>query len=80
MGKTELAKTLAALLFERPDALTRFDMSEYMERHAVARLVGAPPGYVGFEEDGQLTETVRRHPFAVLLFDEAHPEVFQVTP
>ncbi len=81
VGKTELAKALAEQLFERPDALTRFDMSEYMERHAVARLVGAPPGYVGFEEGGQLTEAVRRHPFAVLLFDEvekAHPEVFNV--
>ncbi len=81
VGKTELAKSLAEVLFERPDALTRFDMSEYMERHAVARLVGAPPGYVGFDEGGQLTEAMRRHPFAVLLFDEvekAHAEVFNV--
>ena len=81
VGKTELAKTLAEVLFERPDALTRFDMSEYIERHAVARLVDAPPGYVGFEEGGHVTEAVRRHPFAVLLFDEvekAHPEVFNV--
>ncbi len=81
VGKTELAKALAELLFERSEALTRIDMSEYMEQHAAARLVGAPPGYVGYEAGGQLTEAVRRHPFAVVLFDEvekAHPEVFNI--
>ena len=81
VGKTELAKALAATLFDSEDALIRIDMSEYMEKHAVSRLVGAPPGYVGFEDGGQLTEAVRRHPYAVLLFDEiekAHPDVFHV--
>ncbi len=81
VGKTELAKALAAFLFSDENALKRFDMSEYMEKHTVARLVGAPPGYVGFEEGGQLTEAVRRRPYAVLLFDEiekAHPDVFNI--
>lgn len=81
VGKTELAKALAAVLFDREDALVRIDMSEYMERHAVARLIGAPPGYVGYEEGGQLTEAVRRRPYAVVLLDEmekAHPEVFNL--
>ena len=79
VGKTETAKALAAQLFDSEDHLIRLDMSEYMERHTVARLVGAPPGYVGYEEGGQLTEAVRRQPYAVLLFDEiekAHPDVF----
>ena len=81
VGKTELAKTLAAALFDSEDNLVRIDMSEYMEKHAVSRLMGAPPGYVGFEEGGQLTEAVRRKPYSVLLFDEiekAHPDVFHV--
>ncbi|MDA1247379.1 MAG: AAA family ATPase, partial [Cyanobacteria bacterium] len=81
VGKTELAKALAAALFDEDDALVRLDMSEFMERNAVARLVGAPPGYVGYEEGGQLTEAVRRRPYAVLLLDEvekAHPEVFNL--
>ena len=81
VGKTELAKALAEALFDTQDNLIRIDMSEYMERHAVARLIGAPPGYVGFEEGGQLTEAVRRKPYSVILFDEiekAHPEVFNV--
>ena len=81
VGKTELARALAEFLFDDEDAMVRIDMSEYMERHAVARLIGAPPGYVGFEEGGQLTEAVRRRPYAVLLLDEiekAHPEVFNI--
>ena len=81
VGKTELAKALAAALFDEEDALVRLDMSEFMERNAVARLLGAPPGYVGYEEGGQLTEAVRRRPYAVLLLDEvekAHPEVFNL--
>jgi ATP-dependent Clp protease ATP-binding subunit ClpB len=81
VGKTELAKTLANYLFNADDALIRIDMSEYMEKHAVSRLIGAPPGYVGYEEGGQLTETIRRRPYAVILFDEiekAHPDVFNV--
>ena len=81
MGKTELAKTLAEALFDTEDNLVRIDMSEYMERHAVSRLVGAPPGYVGYEEGGQLTEAVRRKPYSVILFDEiekAHQDVFNV--
>ncbi|HEX9983680.1 MAG TPA: ATP-dependent chaperone ClpB [Thermoanaerobaculia bacterium] len=81
VGKTELARALAEFLFDDENALVRIDMSEYMERHAVARLIGAPPGYVGYEEGGQLTEAVRRRPYAVVLFDEiekAHPEVFNV--
>jgi ATP-dependent Clp protease ATP-binding subunit ClpB len=81
VGKTELAKTLAEALFDSEDNMVRIDMSEYMEKHAVSRLIGAPPGYVGFEEGGQLSEAVRRHPYSVVLFDEiekAHPEVFNV--
>jgi len=81
VGKTELAKALAAFLFHSERALVRIDMSEYMEKHTVARLVGAPPGYVGYEEGGQLTEAVRSHPYTVLLFDEvekAHPDVVNV--
>ena len=81
VGKTELAKALAAALFDEEEALVRLDMSEFMERNAVARLLGAPPGYVGYEEGGQLTEAVRRRPYAVLLLDEvekAHPEVFNL--
>ena len=81
VGKTELAKSLAALLFDEDEALVRLDMSEFMERNAVARLLGAPPGYVGYEEGGQLTEAVRRRPYALLLLDEvekAHPDVFNV--
>ncbi|MGH7558654.1 MAG: ATP-dependent chaperone ClpB [Gemmatimonadota bacterium] len=81
VGKTELARALAEFLFDDEDAMVRIDMSEYMERHAVARLIGAPPGYVGYEEGGQLTEAVRRRPYAVLLLDEiekAHPEVFNI--
>ncbi|MDA8381020.1 MAG: ATP-dependent Clp protease ATP-binding subunit [Actinomycetota bacterium] len=79
VGKTELAKTLAEFLFDDEEALIQLDMSEYMEKHAVSRLVGSPPGYVGYEEGGQLTEVVRRKPFSVVLFDEvekAHPDVF----
>ncbi|MFK5927050.1 MAG: ATP-dependent chaperone ClpB [Desulfuromusa sp.] len=81
VGKTELARTLAEALFDSEDNLIRIDMSEYMEKHAVSRLLGAPPGYIGYEEGGQLTEAVRRHPYAVILFDEiekAHPDVFNV--
>ena len=81
VGKTELAKALADFLFDDERALVRIDMSEYGEKHSVARLVGAPPGYVGYEEGGQLTEAVRRRPYTVVLFDEvekAHPEVFDV--
>ena len=81
VGKTELAKTLAARLFDDEKNLIRFDMSEYMERHAVAKLIGSPPGYVGYEEGGQLTEQVRRQPYSVILLDEiekAHPDVFNI--
>ena len=81
VGKTELAKTLAEFLFNDEDAIVRIDMSEYMEKHNVSRLVGAPPGYVGYEEGGQLTEAVRRKPYSVILFDEiekAHPDVFNI--
>ena len=81
VGKTELAKTLAETLFDSEAALVRLDMSEYMEKHSVSRLVGAPPGYVGYDEGGQLTEAVRRKPYAVVLFDEiekAHPDVFNI--
>ena len=81
VGKTELAKTLASFLFNTEEAMVRIDMSEYMEKHAVSRLIGAPPGYVGFEEGGQLTEAVRRRPYSVVLFDEmekAHGDVFNV--
>ncbi|MEJ6658937.1 MAG: ATP-dependent chaperone ClpB [Synechococcus sp. ChSW.bin.154] len=81
VGKTELSKALAAQLFDSEDALVRIDMSEYMEKHTVSRLIGAPPGYVGYEAGGQLTEAIRRRPYAVILFDEvekAHPDVFNV--
>ena len=81
VGKTELAKALASTLFDSEDAVIRIDMSEYMEKHAVSRLIGAPPGYVGYEEGGQLTEAVRRRPYTVVLFDEiekAHPDVFNL--
>lgn len=70
MGKTELAKALAEFLFDSESALLRIDMSEYQERHTVSRLVGAPPGYIGYEEGGQLTEPVRRRPYRIILFDE----------
>src|SRR5436305_10465131 len=81
VGKTELARTLAAALFDTEDNIVRIDMSEYQERHTVSRLVGAPPGYIGYEEGGQLTEAVRRKPYSVVLFDEiekAHTDVFNV--
>ena len=81
VGKTHLAKSLAEFLFDDANAMARIDMSEYMEKHTVSRLIGAPPGYVGYDEGGQLTETVRRHPYCVILLDEvekAHPEVFNV--
>jgi len=81
VGKTETARALAEFLFDDEEAMVRIDMSEYMERHAVARLIGAPPGYVGYEEGGQLTEAVRRRPYSVILFDEiekAHPDVFNI--
>jgi ATP-dependent Clp protease ATP-binding subunit ClpB len=81
VGKTETARALAEFLFDDEHAMVRIDMSEYMEKHAVARLIGAPPGYVGYEEGGQLTEAVRRRPYSVILFDEiekAHPEVFNL--
>jgi ATP-dependent Clp protease ATP-binding subunit ClpB len=79
VGKTELCKALAEFLFDDENAIVRLDMSEYMEKHTVARLIGAPPGYVGYDEGGQLTEAVRRHPYSVVLFDEvekAHGDVF----
>ena len=79
VGKTELARALAEFLFDDEQAMVRVDMSEYMERHSVARLIGAPPGYVGYDEGGYLTEAIRRRPYSVVLFDEiekAHPEVF----
>ena len=81
VGKTQLAKTLAKTLFDDENNMVRIDMSEYMEKYSVSRLIGAPPGYVGYEEGGQLTEAVRRHPYSVVLFDEvekAHPDVFNV--
>ncbi len=81
VGKTELARALAEFLFDDEAAMIRIDMSEYMEKHTVSRLVGAPPGYVGFDEGGQLTEAVRRRPYSVILFDEiekAHADVFNV--
>jgi ATP-dependent Clp protease ATP-binding subunit ClpB len=81
VGKTELAKGLAAFLFDDEQMLIRIDMSEYMEKHAVSRLIGAPPGYVGYDQGGQLTEAVRRRPYSVVLFDEiekAHPDVFNI--
>ncbi len=81
VGKTQLAKVLAKELFDNSDALIRLDMSEYMEKFALSRLIGAPPGYVGYEEGGQLTEKVRRKPYSVVLFDEiekAHPDIFNM--
>ncbi|MBD3296410.1 MAG: AAA domain-containing protein, partial [Candidatus Omnitrophica bacterium] len=81
VGKTHMARTLAWFLFNDDDAMVRIDMSEYMEKHSVSRLVGAPPGYVGYEEGGQLTEKVRRRPYSVVLLDEiekAHPDVFNI--
>ena len=81
VGKTELTKALAAFLFDTEEAMTRIDMSEFMEKHSVARLIGAPPGYVGYEEGGYLTEAVRRRPYSVILLDEvekAHPDVFNI--
>ena len=81
VGKTEVAKALAEQLFDDERHIVRIDMSEYMEKHSVARLIGAPPGYVGYEEGGQLTEAVRRNPYSIVLFDEiekAHPDVFNV--
>ena len=81
VGKTELAKALAEFMFDDETSLTRIDMSEYMEKHAVARLIGAPPGYVGYDQGGALTEVVRRHPYSVILFDEvekAHPDIFNI--
>ena len=81
VGKTELAKSLAALLFDDEKMIIRIDMSEYMEKHSVSRLIGAPPGYVGYDEGGQLTEAVRRQPYSVILFDEvekAHRSVFSI--
>src|SRR5205807_1973895 len=79
VGKTELARALAEFMFDSQDAMVRLDMSEYMEKHSVSRLIGAPPGYIGYDEGGQLTEAVRRRPYAVVLLDEiekAHPDVF----
>lgn len=81
VGKTELSKALSELLFNDENAMIRIDMSEYQEKHAVSRLVGSPPGYVGYDEGGQLTEAVRRKPYSVILFDEiekAHPDVFNI--
>ena len=81
VGKTETARALAEFMFDDEQSMIRIDMSEYMEKHAVARLIGAPPGYVGYDEGGQLTEAVRRRPYAVILFDEiekAHPDVFNI--
>src|SRR5690606_24678182 len=81
VGKTELAKALAEFLFDDEQALVRIDMSEYQERHSVSRLIGAPPGYVGYDEGGQLTEAVRRRPYSIVLLDEvekAHPDVFNI--
>ncbi len=81
VGKTELCKTLANFMFDSDDAMVRIDMSEFMEKHSVSRLVGAPPGYVGYEEGGYLTEAVRRRPYSVILLDEvekAHPDVFNI--
>ena len=81
VGKTELSKALADIVFGSEQSMIRVDMSEYMEKHSVARLVGSPPGYVGYDEGGQLSEKVRRNPYAVVLFDEvekAHPDVFNI--
>ena len=81
MGKTELAKSLARFMFDQEKALIRLDMSEFMEKHSVAEIGGSPPGYVGYDEGGQLTDKVRRHPYSVILFDEiekAHPDMFNI--
>ena len=81
VGKTEISKALAEEVFGQEEAMIRVDMSEYMEKHSVSKLIGSPPGYVGYEEGGQLSEKVRRHPYSVLLFDEiekAHPDVFNI--
>ena len=81
VGKTEICKALAAAMFDSESAVVRIDMSEYMEKHSVAKLIGAPPGYVGYEQGGQLTDAIRRRPYSVVLFDEmekAHPDVFNV--
>ena len=81
IGKTELAKALAEVLFDDQNSITRIDMSEYQERHSISRLIGAPPGYVGYDEGGQLTEAVRRKPYSVVLLDEiekAHPDTFNL--
>ena len=81
VGKSELAKTLSSFLFNDEDSLIRFDMSEYMEKHSVSRLIGAPPGYVGYEGGGILTEKIKRRPYSVILFDEiekAHPDIFNI--
>lgn len=81
VGKTELCKALAEILFGDENAMIRVDMSEYMEKHSVSKMIGSPPGYVGFDEGGQLTEKIRRHPYSVVLFDEiekAHPDVFNI--
>src|SRR5262249_44457515 len=81
VGKTELAKALAFQLFNQEDAMIRLDMSEYMEKHSISKLIGSPPGYVGYEEGGQLTEALRRRPYSVVLLDEiekAHPDVFNI--
>ena len=81
VGKTELAKALAENLFDSEEHMVRIDMSEYMEKHSVSRLVGAPPGYVGYDEGGQLTEAVRRNPYTIILLDEiekAHPDIFNI--
>ena len=81
VGKTELARALADYLFNQESAMVRIDMSEYQEKHTVSRLIGAPPGYVGYEESGQLTEAIRRRPYSVVLLDEiekAHPDVFNI--
>jgi ATP-dependent Clp protease ATP-binding subunit ClpB len=81
VGKTELAKALAVFLFDKKDAILRLDMSEYMEKHSVSKLIGAPPGYIGYEEGGSLTEAVRRRPYQIILFDEiekAHPDIFNI--
>ena len=81
VGKTELSKALAQAMFGTENAIIRVDMSEYMEKHSVSKLIGSPPGYVGYEEGGQLSERIRRNPYSVLLFDEiekAHPDVFNI--
>ena len=81
VGKTELSKALAEAMFGKEDAMIRVDMSEYMEKHSVSKLIGSPPGYVGYDEGGQLSEKIRRNPYSVLLFDEiekAHPDIFNI--